>query len=187
MVTWQHMFSMPVMRTVWRRELESRTFQKSMIFRKSRCIWYKSAFTEPLKGFKISAQNFTKRIYSALLWPLPVSSLQLSRSAYLIRAVRNRVLIRKGRMGDEQRRWREKGEEDKERETAGDQIGKSEILVHLFPVSPPWSRNIPSSRCEGSTPAAAVTGSRTGPALIWDYDYPTIITYQTGFKMMSYS
>ena len=77
------------------------------------------------------------------------------------------MLIRNGRTGDEQRRGREKGEEDKETETAGDQIGKSEILVHLFPVSPPWSRNIPSSRCEGSTPAAAaVTGSRNGPAVI---------------------
>ena len=69
-------------------------------------------------------------------------------------------------MGDERRRGTEEGEKDKETETAGDQIGKSEILVHLFPVSPPWSRNIPSSRCEGSTPAAAVTGSHIGPALI---------------------
>ena len=91
-------------------------------------------------------------------------------------------------MGEERRRGREEGEEDKETETAGDQIGKSEILVHLFPVSPLWSRNIPSSCCEGSTPAtaAAVTGSHIGPALISDYDYPTIITDQAGFKMMSY-
>jgi len=60
-----------------------------------------NAFTEPLKDFEISVQNFTKRKYSALLLRLAVSSLQQSRRAYLIRIVRNRVLIRKGRMGDE--------------------------------------------------------------------------------------
>jgi hypothetical protein len=53
-------------------------------------------------------------------------------------------------MEDERQRGGEEGEKDKETETAGDQIGKSENLVHLFPVSPLWSRNIPSSRCEGA-------------------------------------
>jgi hypothetical protein len=48
----------------------------------------------------------------------------------------------------------------RERETAGNQIGKTEILVHLFPVSPPWSRNIPYSRCEGSAPASSCSSYR---------------------------
>jgi hypothetical protein len=140
-------------------------FKKVKLFR-TRGAFVRSAFTESLRGFKLSVRNFTAWMYSALLLLLSVTYLLLSRSVYLIRVVRNRVLIRNGRMGDERRGRMEQGEEDKVTETAEDQIGKSEILVHLFPVSPPWSRNIPSSRCEGNTPTAVVTGSHTGPALI---------------------
>ena len=63
-VMWQHMFSMPVMRTVWRRELSSRLHTVHSILytpRPSRPPWFYHSKMKTKKNLKLTAQLWSYR------------------------------------------------------------------------------------------------------------------------------